>query len=336
MMMELIDLISRMKNSKKIRTMANMKLTNQTFALFCEIGNHNEPGKIQNRSDTEFTKANSIDLDKSVKLAGDSTAKFSYTQPTQNLTLLSVAAKQIKARMAIAEMVSDKSFDVYYAATEEIIEDMTNPYTPETDPAGWTNKSHDEICDACNDDKFMSNRKPKTYPNGAFGSPFYSNLDKECIVPGLGKGGYSGKGEYHNADKIPVIPSADIFIIFWGVSGSWDASTTGPNTLTHISTTINNLFTGTNYISGLKQYGVTGSVKVIGNYVDTSTPMPHKYNWIKQTTKVIQNAINAGKAPTKSDHTIIYLVVTDAVRGNKSDQAPNTGDHAEITITIPA
>jgi len=68
----------------------------------------------------------------------------------------------------------------------------------------------------------------------------------------------------------------------------------------------------------------------------SSKPMPHKYNWIKQTTKVIQNAINAGKAPTKSDHTIIYLVVTDAVRGSKSDQAPNTGDHAEITITIPA
>jgi cobyrinic acid a,c-diamide synthase len=113
-----------------------MELNNQTFALLCEIDNHNEPGKIQNRSETiEFTKANSIDLDKPFKLAGDSTAEFSYTQPTQNLTPLSVAAKQIKARMAIAEMVSDKSFDVYYAATEEIIEDMTNPCTPETDPA---------------------------------------------------------------------------------------------------------------------------------------------------------------------------------------------------------
>ena len=64
--------------------------------------------------------------------------------------------------------------------------------------------------------------------------------------------------------------------------------------------------------------------------------MPHKYNWMKQTTKVIQNAINAENAPTISDHTIIYLVITDAVRGNKSDQASNTGDHSEITITITA
>ena len=120
--------------------------------------------------------------------------------------------------MAFAEMVSYKSFDVYYAATEETIEDMTNPYTPKTDPAGWTNNGDYEISDACDEHIFMNNGKPKTYPNGAFGSPYYSNSDKECIIPGLGKGGYSGKGDYHNANKIPVIPSADIFIIFWGVT----------------------------------------------------------------------------------------------------------------------
>jgi hypothetical protein len=38
--------------------------------------------------------------------------------------------------MASAEMVSYKSFEVYYKATEETIEDMTNPYTSKTDPAG--------------------------------------------------------------------------------------------------------------------------------------------------------------------------------------------------------
>jgi len=79
---------------------------------------------------------------------------------------------------------------------------------------------------------------------------------------------------------------------------------------------------------------VTGPVKVIGNHVDISTPMPQKYNWIKQTTKVVQNSINTGKAPTKSDHTIIYLVVTEAIKGNKSSLAPDTSGHSEITITI--
>jgi len=64
--------------------------------------------------------------------------------------------------------------------------------------------------------------------------------------------------------------------------------------------------------------------------------MPHKYNWIKQTTKVIQNAINTRNAPTKSDHTIIYLVITDAIKGNKSNMVPDLGGHSEITITIPA
>jgi hypothetical protein len=286
---------------------------------------------------TNATKTNLIDLTKPA--APTSIPVFTCTPNPQshpNLTAGSVATNQIKARMAFAEMVSYKSFDVYYAATEETIEDMTNPYTPKTDPAGWTNNGDYEISDACDEHIFMNNGKPKTYPNGAFGSPYYSNSDKECIIPGLGKGGYSGKGDYHNANKIPVIPSADIFIIFWGVPGSWNTNATGSNTLTHISTTINNLFTGTDYISGLKQYGVTGPVKVIGNYVDTSTPMPHKYNWIKQTTKVIQNAINTRNAPTKSNHTIIYLVVTDAIKGNKSNMAPDSGGHSEITITIPA
>ena len=32
---------------------------------------------------------------------------------------------------------------------------MTNQYTPKTDPAGWTNKSDDEISDACDEDSFM-------------------------------------------------------------------------------------------------------------------------------------------------------------------------------------
>jgi hypothetical protein len=286
---------------------------------------------------TNATKANFINLTKPA--APTSIPVFRCTPNPQshaNPTPRPIAAKQIKARMAFAEMVSYKSFDVYYAATEETIEDMTNPYTPKTDPAGWTNNGDYEISDACDEHIFMNNGKPKTYPNGAFGSPYYSNSDKECIIPGLGKGGYSGKGDYQNANKIPVIPSADIFIIFWGVPGSWNTNATGPYTLRHISTTINNLFTGTDYISGLKQYGVTGPVRVIGNYVDTSTPMPHKYNWIKQTTKVIQNAINAGNAPTKSDHTIIYLVVTDAIKGNKSNMAPDSGGHSEITIIIPA
>lgn len=286
---------------------------------------------------TNATKANLINLAKPAAPANiPMNTCTSNSQSHPNPTARLVATNQIKARMAFAEMASYKSFDVYYAATEETIEDMTNPYTPKVDPAGWTNKGDYEISDACNENVFMNNGKPKTYPNGAFGSPYYSNSDKDCIVPGLGKGGYSGKGDYQNANKIPVIPSADIFIIFWGVPGSWNTNATGYNTLTHIRTTINNLFTGTDYISGLKQYGVTGPVKVIGNYVDTSTPMPQKYNWIKQTTKVIQNAIDAGKAPTKSDHTIIYLVVTDAIKGNKSNMAPDSGGHSEITITIPA
>ena len=62
--------------------------------------------------------------------------------------------------------------------------------------------------------------------------------------------------------------------------------------------------------------------EVVTNF-PTLYNMPHKYNWVKQTTKVIQNAINTRNAPTKSDHTIIYLVVTDAIKGNKSNMRPS-------------
>jgi len=251
--------------------------------------------------------------------------------PTPNPT----PGKQVKARMAIAEMVGN-TYDVYYAATEEIIEDMTNPYTNSVDPAGWVNGSDDEICDACNDDTFMKNGEPLTYPNGAFGSPYYSNSDGNCVIPGVGtKGGYSGKGAYKNTGKLPVIPAADVFIIFWGVSGSWDSAATGPRSVAHITKTLTDLFTASDYVSGLKQYGVTGPINVIGHTVDTTTPMTPKYDFIKGTTQVIQKAINEKKAPTTSTNKIIYLVVTDAIKGQKSNQAPNTGDHSEITLSLP-
>lgn len=80
---------------------------------------------------TNATKAKLIEL---TKPAAPTSIPVSTCTP--NPTPGPVATKQIKARMAIAEMVSYKSFEVYYTATEETIEDMTNPYTPKTDPAG--------------------------------------------------------------------------------------------------------------------------------------------------------------------------------------------------------
>ena len=66
---------------------------------------------------TNATKANLIDLTKPA--APTSIPVFTCTQHPQshpNLTAGSVATNQIKARMAFAEMVSYKSFDVYYGS----------------------------------------------------------------------------------------------------------------------------------------------------------------------------------------------------------------------------